>query len=350
MGPNGDTMGSRTSLALALVAAALVSGARHACADTVFLTDGRRVQGRSSIEGDEVVVQQKFGEVRFARALVSKIVKEDDVYSELERKQKDLGAGTADERYSLGVWCREKGFDAEARAAFLSVLKLDPDHGGARAALGYVRDEGRWITEDDLMRSKGLVKFDGRWMTPTDKVKLEAEQAHKRELAREAAKKAEDEKEAKRRAKLDAEREARDARMRAYEDELARERARLSAEDPGDGFGLRVYDGPIGPYGCYYGPAFFGGYWAGPVPSTNDILAYAGVRSGRFRYPTRARPFLGRVVTYGTFAAPDYLDGGFGTASGFSERASSSFGFGASLSGTWTSRSGRAQVRVRVGF
>ena len=67
-------------------------------ADTVVLTDGRQVQGRTREEGDELVVQQKFGEVRFARSLVLRVVKEDDVYSQLERKQKELGEGTADER------------------------------------------------------------------------------------------------------------------------------------------------------------------------------------------------------------------------------------------------------------
>src|SRR5581483_1205326 len=141
-------------------------------ADIVHLTDGRKVQGRTSVEGDELVVEQKFGQVRFPRSLVLKIEKEDDVYAQLERKQRELGRGTAEERYALGVWCREKGLDAEARVAFLSVLKLDPDHAGARGALGFVKEDGRWIAEDDLMRSRGLVRVDGKWITPAEKVQI----------------------------------------------------------------------------------------------------------------------------------------------------------------------------------
>jgi hypothetical protein len=328
-------------------------------ADTVVLTDGRTVQGRTSYEGDELVVQQKFGEVRFPRALVAKIVKEDDVYAQLERQQRELGSGTAEQRYALATWCREKGLDAEARTAFLSVLKLDPDHPGARAALGYVKDPGgdasrsRWISEDDLQRSRGLVKADGKWVTPAEKVKIEAAQAEKREKAREAAKKAEDEKEAARRKKLDMEREARAARIRAYEAQLAQERAQQQQSDD-TGFGLRVYQGPVGPYGCYYGP-LWGSFFAGPTPGVNDMLAYQAVRSGRFRYPTRARPFLGRVVNYGTtgglYLTPDtgFDFGGF-DGSSFSSSSTSSFGLGVTLSGSWTSRSGRAQVRFRTGF
>jgi hypothetical protein len=331
-------------LALVLLALALAP----ARADTVVLTDGRQVSGRTSEEGDSIVVQQKFGEVRFPKALVAKIVKEDDLYSQLERKQKDLANGTADDRYTLGVWCREKGLDAEARSAFLSVLRLDPDHTGARAGLGYVRQDGRWLTEDDLMKAKGLVKFDGRWMEPAEKVRLEADQAKKRALAREAAKKAEDEREAARRKKLDDERTARLARIKAYEEELARARAQQQAADESEGFGLRVYEGPVGPYG-FYGPLPYGSYWAGTQPSAADMLAYAGVRSGRFRYPTRARPFLGRVVVYGTTGGWD--QGGCGFGDSFSSTQSrSGFDLGVSIQGTWTSRSGRAQVRVRTGF
>src|SRR5581483_6953261 len=103
----------------------------------------------------------------------------------------------------------EHKLDDEARAAFLAVLKVDPDHAGARAALGYILDNGRWITEDDQMRAKGMVKFQGRWMTPADKVRAEAELQDKLAKAKEAAKKAEEEKQAARAAKLQAERDAR---------------------------------------------------------------------------------------------------------------------------------------------
>lgn len=346
----------RRSRLLASAVLALLAVAGPARADTVVLVDGRQVQGRTREEGDELVVQQKFGEVRFPRAQVVRVVKEDDVYAQLERKQKELADGTADERYSLGVWCREKGLDGEARVAFTSVLRLDPDHAGARAALGYVREDGRWLTEDDRMRAQGLVKVGARWMTPAEKVKLEADLAEKREQAREAAKKAEEEKELARKKKAEAEREARAARIKAYEDELARARAQRRAADEEEGFGLQVYQGPAsGPYG-YLGP-WGGSYWAGPVPSTNDILAYTGARR-RHRYPTYARPFLGKVVTYGTYGGvPDAWDGGWGvgidgwSGGSFSGSSSSSgWGIGVTLQGSWTSRSGRAQIRFRTGF
>src|SRR3954452_6187786 len=105
-------MRSTLSLLLVLLLAA------PALADTVVLRDGRQVSGKVREEKNEIVVKQKLGEVRFAKELVARI-DQDDRWSELERKQRDLATGTADDRYRLGVWCRDNGFPDEARAAFL---------------------------------------------------------------------------------------------------------------------------------------------------------------------------------------------------------------------------------------
>src|SRR2546423_269735 len=110
-------------VALEISLPATVGSAR---ADNVVLRDGRQVQGISSEQGDEIIVKRKHGEVRFPKGDVLRIEKEDDVYSQLERKQKELGQGTAEERYQLGAWCRDHAFESEARDAFLSVLRLDP--------------------------------------------------------------------------------------------------------------------------------------------------------------------------------------------------------------------------------
>ncbi len=318
-----------------------------ALADVVVMRDGRQLQGRSSIEGDEVVVRQKHGEVRVAKADVLRIDHEDDVYSQLERKEKDLANGTADERYELGVWARDHKLDEESRSAFLSVLKVDPDHAGARAALGYVREDGRWVTEEDQMRARGLVKFQGRWMTPADKIKAESDLAEKIARQKEATKKAEEEKQAARAAKLQGERDARLARIQAYEEELARARARRRAEDEDGGVGFTYYSGYYGPYGSYLGPY---SYYVGPTNLSNtDLLIYAGYVSGRFSKRGLVAPTPGRIVTVtgGYGAGGDAWGYGGG---GWTGGSYSSFGAGVELSGSWTSRSGRTQVRFRTGF
>jgi hypothetical protein len=356
-------MRARLSL-LAILIAAATSSAR---ADVVVLRDGRQLQGRTSSEGDELVIRRKHGEVRVKKAEVLRIDKEDDVYSQHERKSKELGSGTADERYQLGVWSRDHGLDAEARTAFLSVLKLDPDHAGARAALGYVRDDaGRWITEEDRMRLQGLVKFQGRWMTPAEKVRAETELAERRAAARELAKKAEEEKLAKRQAKLDEERAARLARIQAYEEELARARARRAAADEANyGLGLGVQQGPYGYVGGVYGgyPVGYVGwprgayrysYFAGPPLSNRDVLIYAGWARGLGR--GTVRPFTGTTVTvtggglYSGGAYRGYGYSGYGGYGSSSTRQRTGWGLGVNVQGSYQSKNGRTQVTFRTGF
>src|SRR5687767_14719373 len=116
------------------------------------------------------------------------------------------------------------------------------------------------------MRARGLVKYEGKWMTPVEKVRAETDVIEKRARARGLAKKAEDEKLEKRRAKLEAEREARLARINAYEQELARARARQRAADEADATGFGYYSGAVGPYG-FYGGVIGRSYYVGPTPS-----------------------------------------------------------------------------------
>lgn len=328
---------------LVLALAALTA---PALADTVVLRDGRRLQGRTETVGDELVIRQKHGEVRVAKADIVRIEHEDDVYSQLERKQRELGSGTADERYTLGVWCRDNHMDSEGRTAFLSVLKLDPDHAGARAALGYVKEDNRWITEEDQMRARGLVKFENRWVTPAEKVRGEAEIADKKARAKELARKNEEDKELKRKAKLESEREARLARIQAYEEELARARARQRAEEEAD-HGYTYYSGFVGPYGVYGNP-YYGGYIGGYRPY------YYGVgltinEQGALDNALRARHHRGGY-SYGS------VTGGCGDYSGnynygnYNNNAWGGYGIGVGVSGSYTSRSGRTQVRFRTGF
>lgn len=156
---------------LVITAAALLSLGLTASADVVLLRDGRRLEGAVSQDGDDIVVRLKLGETRVKKSDVLKIVDTLDARDEYAALAKKLAGGTADERYRLGVFARKKGLEPEARKAFLSVLRVDIDHPGARAALGYVLDKGRWITLEDRNRLRGLVKHKGKWVTPAAKAK-----------------------------------------------------------------------------------------------------------------------------------------------------------------------------------
>lgn len=155
---------SRTlSLLLTLLCAA------GALADVVHLRDGRKLEGRVTVEGDEVLIEQELGSVRVKADQIKTIERSADAEGETERLRRELAEGDADERYRFGVHLRERGRADEARRVFEGVLKLEPEHPGARAALGYVHHDGYWILASDHYRAQGLVEHRGEWITPAER-------------------------------------------------------------------------------------------------------------------------------------------------------------------------------------
>lgn len=250
------------------VVALLALLAGPASADIVTLADGRVLEGSVTVSGTTVIIRHRLGEVRVDRSQIVKVEETDDVWDQLDRLRAELAQGTADERYRFAVFCRENGFADDARKAFLSVLRVDTDHPGARAALGYVKVDGRWVTVEDRNRALGLVQHEGEWMTPEARA-ARVEQTRQAAEARKAEREAE---QARARARREAEREAtaqaRRERAELYAQELARERARQRALDSYErpngiysGYnvlnpwgGVRVFNGGWGWGGGFYRP------------------------------------------------------------------------------------------------
>lgn len=59
-----------------------------------------------------------------------------------------------DAHWKLALWCEEQGLDAEARAHFTSVTRLDPAREAAWKKLGCKKVGHRWVTEDQLAAEK----------------------------------------------------------------------------------------------------------------------------------------------------------------------------------------------------
>jgi hypothetical protein len=60
----------------------------------------------------------------------------------------------ADAQWALGLWCEQNGLDAEARAHFTAVTRLDPSRESAWKRLGCKKVGGRWVTEAQLAAEK----------------------------------------------------------------------------------------------------------------------------------------------------------------------------------------------------
>ncbi len=191
--------------------AILAAAAGAARADEVVLRNGARFEGQVKESGNTVTVVMDFGSMTFKKMDVARIERGVSALTEFDTKVTALKADDLEGKFTLAVWARNKDLHHRARKLFEEVLLRDPDHAGAREALGYRKHEGRWLTDDEIRIERGLVLFRGEW------VKREVAEEIRRADAERAAMQA-------RQAEIDL------LRVRAAEAEAAAARAREDAE------------------------------------------------------------------------------------------------------------------------
>lgn len=162
--------------------AAVLAAALPGFADEVILRNGAVFAGIVREEGDRVILEVDCGTITFRRNEVREVRRTEDPLRELERRL--AGVSDAPGYYELGLWAREKGLATRAEELFRKAISLDPDHEGARKALGYERFEGRWLSGDELMVAKGYVKHEGRWLR-REMVERLLQQEHAERMERE---------------------------------------------------------------------------------------------------------------------------------------------------------------------
>ncbi len=82
---------------------------------------------------------------------------------------------TLDGQWKLAEWCRENRLPTQRKVHLERVIELDPDHAGARHALGYAHVHGRWARRETLMAENGYVRYKGSWVLPQEVEILEAQ-------------------------------------------------------------------------------------------------------------------------------------------------------------------------------
>jgi hypothetical protein len=208
-----------------------------AFADEVYLKGGAVFSGRI-VEQTKTTVSVDIGEgvVGVPMSRVERIVKGRSPLDEYDERARGLAPKDVDGWRSLGHWASQQGLAKQSRQAYETVLATAPDDTESRLALGFVRLDGRWLTEEEGYRAQGYVLYDGEWMTPTEA-----------QLSQAAAAAEQSRQEAERRA-TEAEIAAQDAEARAQDaEQRAREAQQTSGQnDP-------VYWGEWG-YGVTYWP------------------------------------------------------------------------------------------------
>ena len=156
---------------LILAAAAALGLAAPALADEVRLRNGSVLEGLVHEKDNAVVIELDAGTVTIPRADVLKIVSSDGPLKELAEREKN--ARDPRSLHDLAVWAEKQGLTGRARDLHRRVLEIDPNHKESRVALGYVFQDGRWMTQDELMAARGLVRYEGRWVTADERAKEE---------------------------------------------------------------------------------------------------------------------------------------------------------------------------------
>jgi hypothetical protein len=155
-------------LALVLAPAALLALALPAPADEIVLKNGRTLVGEATESGDSVVFEKSGIRMEIRKDEVLEVRKAPTAKEELAKRLAELAKAekpSAEAFHRLGLWCGGKGLKAEAKDLQEKAIALDPDHEGARRALGFVRADGKWRPEEEVMAEKGLVRSGGRWVT-----------------------------------------------------------------------------------------------------------------------------------------------------------------------------------------
>jgi hypothetical protein len=148
------------------------------------MKDGRRIEGALVKEVAGVLtVKTAIGEITLSRGDISEIITKLTAAQDYEARMK--AAVSAEDFFQAGEFALGKRMKREAARAWNKAIEVDPDHLGARTALGFVLHKGEWMTpeqreqrikaeEEAEMSARGLVRFQDRWVTPEDKLKLDA--------------------------------------------------------------------------------------------------------------------------------------------------------------------------------
>jgi hypothetical protein len=219
----------------AVLAAALLAGA--AAADEVYLKGGGRLSGRIVSRTETTIeVDVGAGRIGVPASSVLRIEEGRSPLEDYEERAGRLGPGDVDGWIALAQWAEGKGLGTQARDAYNRALAASPDDPRANAALGNVKMNGRWVSEEESYRARGYVQYEGEWVTAAERD------------AAERARAAEDERDRERR---EADRRVQEAEGRAAEAEARAKEAEAQQASEGIplwyGWGAGPVSWPVGP-------------------------------------------------------------------------------------------------------
>ena len=153
---------------------AILAAAGSAAADDVVLRNGGRLENVRVEEQEQdgkplyKITMQNGTELILDRSTVRVVVTaspEEEEYRKLRAEMAD----TIEAHEKMADYCVEHRMSDERRYHLWQIIRHDPDHEGARRSLGYTNRDGRWMTQEQYLRSQGYVRVPHEgWRLPQE--------------------------------------------------------------------------------------------------------------------------------------------------------------------------------------
>lgn len=147
--------------------AAEPNSAASPASGTVELRSGGTVPGTlapytaGALTGQRIELEEGL-QVAISSAAISNIRGDDGRMAEYRRRLEGLPDEPA-AHWELSQWCNGETLYAQKERHLRRVIELDPNHGPARAELGFIPVGNKWVQEDVYRRSRGMVRDQGKW-------------------------------------------------------------------------------------------------------------------------------------------------------------------------------------------
>lgn len=161
----------------ALSYAAALSATLPAWGDVFVLTNDGQVRG-TLVNKDEkprqsyVIQSTTGGQITLRAEQIKQVIRQTAAEVEYDRARPKY-PDTVEGNWALAAWCRDHSLLQQRKALLERIVELAPDHAEARAALGYSKKNGRWVTQEMLKLEQGYVKYKGQWRLPQEVELLE---------------------------------------------------------------------------------------------------------------------------------------------------------------------------------
>lgn len=156
-----------------------------AFADDVYLRGGGQITGEIVEQTeDSVTVDVGGGGTMTAHmSSVVRIEKSTSPLQEYRERAASIPAGDAQAWRELAQWAQGRMLLTQSAKAYSQVVAILPDDEEANHALGRVKLNGQWVSEEDSYRAQGYIQFEGEWMTPAERQRILSDRQARQQAA-----------------------------------------------------------------------------------------------------------------------------------------------------------------------